>query len=98
MRKVFDFYSDPGHGWAKVYFRELKELGLVGQITECSYQRGVFVYLEEDSDLSLFIDTYEKILGVKPKFNEHTTNKRSKIRRYSRYTAGVSLVTSLSAC
>jgi len=47
--------SDPGHGWLHVKRAELERLGIAGQITSCSYQRGAMTYLEEDRDMTTFI-------------------------------------------
>jgi len=58
MRK-FDFYSDPSHGWLEVKRPELVELGIETQISGYSYQKGDYVYLEEDSDAPKFMDAWE---------------------------------------
>lgn len=54
--KTYKFYNDPGHGWLAVKRKELIELGVIGQISRYSYQRGGTVYLEEDGDASRFIN------------------------------------------
>ena len=56
--KLYKFYNDPGHGWLAVKRKELVELGVIGQISSYSYQRGNTVYLEEDGDASRFINAY----------------------------------------
>ena len=87
MRK-YDFYTDPGHGWMKVKREELKELG-VENVTGYSYERGEFVYLEEDRDASIFIDALERKSGENFEENkhlkQHISDKNSKIRGYSPY-------------
>jgi len=86
MRKIFDFYSDPSHGWLKVKKSELKELGIEKKITGYSYQKGEWVYLEEDCDASIFLDAFEKIIMAKYKIKNHISDKRSEIRSYATYT------------
>lgn len=54
--KLYRFTSDAGHGWLHVKRKELEELGILDQISRYSYQRGGMVYLEEDSDMTRFIN------------------------------------------
>lgn len=58
---VYKFYSDAGHGWLAVKRQELIDLGIYHRITSYSYQRGNTVYLEEDCDLSLFVETKKRL-------------------------------------
>lgn len=53
---MYKFISDPGHGWLEVTRSELEALGLIDKISRYSYQRGGFVYLEEDCDAHLFAE------------------------------------------
>jgi hypothetical protein len=50
------FTSDPSHGWLHVN-RDVAKM-IMGddykRISQCSYQRGATIYLEEDSDAGLF--------------------------------------------
>ena len=85
MQKVFDFISDPGHGWVKVPVILLQSLCISNNISGYSYMRGKFAYLEEDCDASLFINALEN-LGVKFTFNSITSNNDSPIRMMKRYT------------
>lgn len=86
MQKIFNVYSDPGHGWVRVPRPVLSALGIADRVTHYSYQRGNFAYLEEDCDMSLFIQAYRAHTGINPLFREQSTNKYSKIRGYDRYT------------
>jgi len=72
-------YGDSGHGWAKVARKLIDQLQL--SISSYSYQRGAYVYLEEDCDLSKFCVAYKKPIT----FKELHTNKTSKIRGYESY-------------
>ena len=83
---TFDFYSDPGHGWLKVSKSLL--LKIIGAqwrsvFTPFSYERGDFVYLEEDCDLSRFINWMESV-GLTVNIRQRPqSNNRSRIRSYS---------------
>jgi len=79
------FYSDPGHGWAKVHKDFLAELGIENQITPYSYERGSFAYLEEDCDVSTLYKAAEaKGMGIKWK-QMKPANNYSRIRSYDPY-------------
>ena len=83
--KTFDVYSDPGHAWIKVHKAFLAEL--IGKFwrqtfTPFSYERGEWVYLEEDEDASRFVN-WCRANGIEPKWREHHADKRSRIRGYS---------------
>ncbi len=82
--KRYKFYADPGHGWLKVSKLELAILGIADQISEYSYMRATYAYLEEDCDAPLFIN----VLGVKD-FDSRViycrSNRDSKIRSYQSY-------------
>lgn len=69
-------YSDPGHGWVKVKKKHCEKIGFTP--SGCSYNRGEYFYLEEDSDFPKFA----KLYGEEIKLVEKWTNKRSKIRGY----------------
>ena len=77
-------YNVPGHGWGKVKRQVLSNLGLVDKVSAYSYQYKDNVYLEEDCDLSLLVQTLYA-LDVRVKFVEKSTNKQSKIRSYESY-------------
>ncbi len=80
------FYSDPGHGWGAVKRKVLFDLGIAHKITPYSYQKGDTVYLEEDCDLSVLVTTLATN-GITIQYEERTTNNRSPIRGYDRFTA-----------
>ena len=56
---TYNFYSDPGHGWLHCKLDELVELGIQDKISHYSYIRGNDVYLEEDCDMSTFMNAME---------------------------------------
>jgi len=59
----YTFHSDAGHGWLEVSRSDLQALGIEGDISIYSYQKGNLAFLEEDRDAHLFITTLEKALG-----------------------------------
>ena len=83
---TFDFYSDPGHGWLKVSKTVLSEhLGARWRsVFSCfSYERGEFVYLEEDCDVFRFQKAMEAAGQIIKIRQLPQSNKRSRIRAYS---------------
>jgi len=85
--KYYDLYNDPGHAWLKVPRKEVSRA--MHLLTSCSYERGDYVYLEEDCDLITFINL-KLNEGVEVLCREHISSKRSKIRRYDTLRARVS--------
>ena len=51
----YTFFSDPGHGWLEVPIREIDALGIRGEISSYSYYDRGLAFLEEDSDLLVFL-------------------------------------------
>ena len=78
-------YSDPGHGWLKCKRKLLVDLGIADKISYFSYQRNDDVFLEEDCDVSVFMDAM-RARGVEVKFRHYSSNKSSRIRNYRAYT------------
>jgi hypothetical protein len=78
------FYSDPGHGWLKVPRSLVTRLAV--EVTPFSYQRGDYVYLEEDLDAGALVKA-ARAAGMTVTFNPQHTNRRSRIRSYAPYTA-----------
>lgn len=60
----YTFFSDPGHGWLQVPLSELKELGIENEITPYSYEKDGYVYLEEDADLSTYLNAIRKAYNI----------------------------------
>jgi len=84
MTKTYRFYADPSHGWAVVPVKDLEKFGLMDKISEYSYRKGDTAYLEEDLDLTTFVETL-KGLGYELKFKSSAGNKMSRIRNYPRF-------------
>lgn len=51
-------FSDGGHGWLAVKRQLLIDLNILDKITQCSYQKGKTVYLEEDCDAATFLKAF----------------------------------------
>jgi hypothetical protein len=86
MKKAYNFYCDPGHGWMKVPFKDLERVNCdLLQISQYSYRRGKDAYLEEDCDAAVFFKAFENTFGRKPQLKVFHSNKRSKIRSYERF-------------
>jgi len=84
--KTIVYYTDPGHGWFAVKRSELAALGILGQVSHYSYQRGRTVYLEEDCDATLYF-TAHKNADTVPAYTEKHTDKRHPIRSYATFKA-----------
>jgi len=61
--KPYLFIETSRHGYLRVPRLELDQLGIRKKITEFSYQDNLYAYLEEDCDLTIFIEAKEKIHG-----------------------------------
>ena len=84
--RVFNFYEDPGHGWIKVPRKLCQKLHILPFITGYSYERGEYLYLEEDCDYSTFLYAM-KAKGIAFKLKYNHSNKQSKIRSYNPFQA-----------
>ena len=86
--RTFRLYSDPGHAWVRVPIPFL--VRLIGNhwrsvFTPFSYERGDYVYLEEDEDAARFIH-WCRANAIEPIFKPASTGiaTRSRIRTYER--------------
>lgn len=85
--RTFRFYSDPGHGWVRVEKAFL--IKIIGDdwrkvFTPFSYERGDFVYLEEDEDAARFMN-WCRASGIEPVIKPASTGvatRYSRIRNY----------------
>ena len=90
INTAYKFYSDPGHGWMAVSFKNFFAVGAkLEDVSNFSYARGKTLYLEEDCDAGVFIKAFEKKMGHSVVFVEKY-NERTPIRSYkSLYQNGV---------
>lgn len=84
MKTILAF-SDPSHAWAKVKRKELEKLDILHKISMFSYQKGDYVYLEEDCDLTHYINKLKEN-NVEYKFKSSHTNRQSRIRTYDNFS------------
>jgi hypothetical protein len=84
MKLNLNFYCDPSHGWLGVPHNLVQDLGISQDISPYSYKDEHFAYLEEDCDLSLFMEKAEA-KGWNIAFTEKHTNHDSPIRNKPRY-------------
>jgi hypothetical protein len=84
MKLDLAFYSDPSHGWLQVPHSLVNQLGIANKISRYSYMDANSAYLEEDCDLSIFMQK-AKETGLEIGFIDRYTNYDSPIRRYNRY-------------
>jgi len=80
----FKIYCDPSHSWVKVPISLINKLNIQRKISNYSYVKGEFVYLEEDCDLKWFAQAMEED-GKSIEFQEIHSNRMSRIRSYSKY-------------
>jgi hypothetical protein len=82
VKTTYTFYEDSYHGYLEVTRQELIDLGIADRISECSFEKGDRVYLEEDADASLFV----KVKG-EDNLNITTVDQdgHSLIEKYNRY-------------
>lgn len=52
-----NYHYDAGHGWLKVPITLLLDLDIVHRISPYSYRDRFYAYLEEDCDMSFFLET-----------------------------------------
>lgn len=82
--KNFMFYSDCGHGWLRVLIKDIVGLNIQDKISTDSYINGKYAYLEEDCDMTIFLNAYGRHNATikDAKQCEH----RSKIRDFDHYS------------
>jgi hypothetical protein len=85
VKTNFIAFSDPGHGWLRVPYSELERLDIADKITRYSYQKGNNVFLEEDCDLSTFMEA-RQARNEPVNMLMANTNRVSKIRGYASYS------------
>lgn len=77
-------YSDSAHGWVKVKGSLLVKLGIADKISSFSYAFGGDVFLEEDSDFSIFYNACVA-QNINVELNQSYCDGQSSIRGYSSY-------------
>ena len=91
------YYTDPGHGWLRVDRDDLDALDIAHKITPYSYERGPWVYLEEDQDATTYLEA-ARAAGwrVTTRTNNEARND-SPIRRLDRYQRRITAAALINA-
>ena len=63
----------------------VQSLDLAARITPYSYERGAWVYLEEDLDMGVFIDEYRARGGIVNIRQRNCRERVSRVRSYDHY-------------
>jgi len=93
---TFVFYADPGHAWLGIKRQLLLQYPKVAlAISNHSYQRGQTVYLEEDCDAGLFLETL-RVANERFTVVAKHGNQRSPIRSYDVFALTEDEMTSIS--
>lgn len=80
-------FHDGGHGWLRVPKSEIQLAVMQGlEVSSCSYISEKYVYLEEDGDLSAWIEFRKIPREVIQAWKSRHSNGHSKIRNYPRFT------------
>ena len=83
------FYSDAGRGWLKVPVAELRKRNLMDKISEYSYRKGDYAYLEEDCDIVELFDSFLSdgipVEEIKAAIKSAKPVTNSRIRNYARF-------------
>ena len=78
-------YSSPSHAWAKVSCAQLIDLGVSSKISAFSYRSGRDIYLEEDCDLTVFMEAAKKA-GLEIDLVDRLIAQDDTIRKMDPYT------------
>jgi len=61
------FISDPGHGWLRVPHKVITDAGLTpANFSRYSYVDNDYMYLEEDMDAGVFMETFKRLNNAEP--------------------------------
>jgi hypothetical protein len=86
-KRKLTFFSDAGHGWLSVATKDLVTLGIEDKISSFSYISNTRAFLEEDCDVTVFLDA-AKAQGWEVTIKESKDcPDRSFIRGLACYTA-----------
>ena len=83
----YKFHADAAHGWLEVPLGDCEALGLKpSNFSRYSYRLGDTLYLEEDRDLSVFMNAHKAVNGEGPKIIEgpYVQGRNSPIREMER--------------
>jgi hypothetical protein len=79
-------FCDAGHGWGRVFRTDLRDLNILQDITSFSYQKNRYVYLEEDCDLSTYVNALKNLYpDIEINFKTVNNSNYSSIRTYDNF-------------
>lgn len=78
---ILRFFSDAGHGWLEVPKQMVRDFGLWDKVSQFSFHKGDFAYLEEDCDAGLVMQVLAD-RGIDFAFDEINHGDESPIRHY----------------
>lgn len=84
---LFNFFSDPSHGWCEVSSDLIKQLNIADKISAYSYFNNGMAYLEEDCDYSRLVSALIDA-GLSYELNE-IYQENTPIRYYQRFNASL---------
>ena len=79
-----NWICDPGHAWLKVSLKRLFKSGVADKISNYSYLRSGYAYLEEDQDAWVFLQAIGR--DTRNGIKESHTNNQSRVRNYFPYS------------
>ena len=85
---VRKFHQDGGHGWLCVKIAELEALGIADKITGFSFMRKQSAYLEEDNDLTTYINALKSRGYELEQVDGKIFDKDHPIKRFQSYQYG----------
>lgn len=79
----YTYHTDAEHGWLEVSMDELRKLNIHDTISQFSYRKDNTAYLEEDCDMTHFLNTKRSLDEPVEIFEVHVN--ASPIRNYYAY-------------
>lgn len=68
--RVYKYFSDSSSGYLMVPLADLDEFGVTHKISDKSFKRGDWAYLEEDMDMPIFIDAIKRTGQPAPRVDD----------------------------
>lgn len=93
----YAFYSEPSDAWLKVSVEEIRQLGLLSEISELSYisNDGKYAFLARDTDAQIFLnvtllaDWFENINSIRRCTKQFLCDKPCFIRNLRRFNTSL---------
>lgn len=82
---TYRYLEDAGHAWLEVPIAVVEALGIENHISQYSFRKGKYAYLEEDSDAPKFIEAFADNWGAPPSHTTVYVGEYADIRYYPRF-------------